>query len=416
VSKPIIVPQADGYLYEFIEEKLMISASRIRVHSSDGRVTGLLLISSQEASRKPIYPKSTFNFSAPRSRTELINTLTRADDRWDWQTIIFQLCVSVEELAKRGEPVEELWTSDESVPPEWLLEPLLYKGLPTVVFGEKAVCKSIISLLVYAALTLPWHDNPLGWKIKADKSCKVFLADWEVTPEVARYNLKRIQEGMGFAPISLFYRRCKLPLMDDIEQIKNHLEKINADVIIIDSLGFAVGGDLNNADQALKFTTALNQLNCASFIIAQTSKDKRAKVKSTYGSTFFEYFSRNIWELRKTREDSDDEFDIALFNTYCNLGKRNRPMGYHVSFTEKTIRVEQAEITAPDLVERLGTWSRIYDLLKRSGSLPAKDIADALSVSLDTVSKTLRRYQQRRHVIKLSDGSWGLVIREGGVQ
>lgn len=411
MSKPIIVPQVDGYLYEFIEERLIISVSRVRVHSSDGRVTGLLLISSQEAGRKPIYPKSTFNFSATRSRTELINTLTRADERWDWQTIIFQLCVSIEELAKRGEPVQELRTSDESTPPEWLLEPLLYKGLPTVIFGEKAVCKSTISLLVYAALTLPWHDNPLGWTIKADKPCKVFLADWEVTPDIARYNLKRIQEGMGFAPISLYYRRCKLPLMDDIEQIKSHLEKINADVIIIDSLGFAVGGDLNNADQALKFTAAINQLNCASFIIAQTSKDRRTKVKSTYGSTFFEYFSRNIWELRKTREDNEDEFDIALFNTHCNLGRRNRPLGYHMSFTEKAIKVEQAEITAPDLVERLGTWSRIYDTLKRAGSLTAVAIAAELEISNDTAGKVLRRYQQKGQAVKLPDGTWGLVAR-----
>ena len=409
--KPVIKPLADGYEYFWEAEKLIIKASRVRMHSSDGRVTGLLLISSPLYDNKPIFPNTTFNFSSERTRTTLINTLTKLDDRWQWQDIIFQLCVSVEELAKRGEPVQELWTFDESIPPEWMLEPLLYKGLPTIVFGEKAVCKSTLSLLVYAILTLPWADNPLGWKVRMEKPYKVLLADWEVSAEIAKYNLKRIQEGMGFAPIALYYRRCRLPLMDDIEQIKGHLESINADAIIIDSMGFAVGGDLNNADQALKFTTAINQLGCASFIIAQTSKDRKSKVKSAYGSVFFEYFSRNIWELKKTHEDSEDEFDIALFNTYCNLGRRSRPMGYHLSFTDKTIKVEQAEITAPDLVERLGTWSRIYDQLKVN-PMKAKELSEILGISVDLAWRTLKRYQQKGQCVKLPDDSWGRISRD----
>ncbi len=411
MSIPVISPRPDGFLYEWKEEKLKIAASRIRVHSSDGKVTGLLLISSPLYGDKPIFPSTTFNFSSERARTTLINTLTKLDmdARWQWQDIIFQLCVSIEELIKRGEPVQELWTFDEFVPPEWLLKPLLYKGLPSLVFGEKAVCKSILSLLVYATLTLPWHDNPLGWKIGQEKSCKVLLADWEVSAEIARYNLKRIQDGMGFTPIPLYYRRCRLPLMDDIEQIKGHLESINADAIIIDSVGPAVGADLNNSEPALKFVTALNQLNCASFLIAQTSKDRKVKVKSAYGNVMYEYFSRNIFELKKTHEDTEDEFDIALFNTYCNLGKRSRPMGYHLSFTDRTIKIEQAEITAPDLVERLGTWSRIYDLLKKTGRMTAKELSEELGVSLDTVSKTLRRYHQKGQVAKLPDSSWGLI-------
>jgi hypothetical protein len=381
-------------------------------------VTGNLLIKSSLYGDSPIYPSTTFNFSSDRTRASLIKTLTELDTRWKWQELIFQLCVSVEELAKRGEPIQELWTFEESTPPEWLLEPFIFKGLPTVIFGEKAVCKSTISLLMYASLVLPWHDNPLGWKVNHDKAYKVLLADWEVTADVARYNLKRLQVGMELNHLSLFYRRCRLPLMDDIEQIKGHLESINADVIIIDSLGPAVGGELNNAEQALKFTTAINQLNCASLIIAQTSKDRKAKVKSTYGSVFFEYLARNIFELRKTHEDSEDEFDIALFNTFCNLTRKAKPMGYHLSFTDHSINVQQAEITAPDLIERLGTWSRIYDLLKRNGKAPAKQISDELGVSLDIVSKTLRRYGQKGKVAKLPDSSWGLVAGtiEEGVQ
>lgn len=409
MSIPQITELADGYEYNWTDEKLIIKASRVRVHTSDGRVTGELLITGQN--NKAIYPQTSFNFTSDRTRGSLIKTLTERGGQWKWDDIINQLCLSVVERARQGEPVQELWTCDEIEAPEFLLEPLIYKGLPTVIFGEKAVCKSTISLLVYSCLILPWTDNPLSWKAPVHP-VKVLLADWEVNADVAKYNLKRIQQGMGLPHFPLIYRRCKLPLVDDIEQIKKHLDDTGAEVLIIDSLGFAAAGDLNNADQALRFANALRQLNCAAFIIAQTSKDRKSKGKSVYGSTFFEYFSRNIFELRKTREDNEDSFDIAIFNTYCNLGRRAKPMGYHIQFDDikKTVHIEQAEITAADLVERLGTWSRIYDKLKTQ-TWKAKELSDELGISLDLASRTLKRYQQKGQVAKLPDGSWGLVAR-----
>lgn len=401
-SKPTISEVVGGYLFKYEKENLMLKVSRLRVHSSDGRVTGELLVSllNNEA---PIYPHTSFNFSSDRTRTTLVKTLVQVDKRKPWDEIINQVCLAVVNRAREGEPIRELFTGAPVARPQWLVEPILYKGLPTIIFGEKAVAKSTLALVIYLCLILPWSDNPLGWGVP-DKSVKTLLADYEVDYEVTHYNAKRLQEGMGLAAVDVYYRRCAIPLADDIEQLQRHIANIGAEVLIVDSLGPAVGGDLKDPGQALRFTSALRQLKCASLIIGQTSKDREAKTKSTFGSVFFEYYARNILELRKVQEEGEDDMDIALFNTFNNLGRRHPPMGYHLHFNENTITIEKEEITAPELIKRIGTQARMKGLLLERGVMPVKDIAEELEITETNTRAVLSTLKKKGIVVKLETG------------
>ena len=137
-----------GLAFEWKAEKVAIKVTRLRLHSSDSRVTGELLIKNL-LNDIPIYPQTSMNFTAERTRTQLAKTLSSEDNRCNWNTLIKELSLIVIERARAGEPVRELETAAAVPPPEWLLEPLLYKGLPTIIFGEKAVCKSTPSVCFY---------------------------------------------------------------------------------------------------------------------------------------------------------------------------------------------------------------------------------------------------------------------------
>jgi len=216
-----------------------------------------------------------------------------------------------------------------------------------------------------------------------------------------------LQEGMGLPAFPLYYRRCALPLADDVEQLHRHVADIGAEVIIVDSLGPAVGGDLKDPGQALRFTTALRQLKCAALVIGQTSKDRESKVKSVFGSTFFEYYARNIWEIRKVQDDGEDALDIAMYNTYHNLGRKFKAMGFHLSFNGVGTRIEKGPITAPELLERIGTQAQIQAALAH-GSMSPKGIAEECDLKEDTVRQALKRMKIKNLVVKLGDGSYGL--------
>ena len=406
--KPTVQEFVGGYLFTWAEEDLAIKVSRLRLHSSDGRVSGELLISTSK-SNQPLFPQTSFNFTSERTRGSLVKTLTELDSSHQWGDILNQLCLIVVEQARQGEPVQELWTDEDIAPPEFLLKPILYKHLPTIIFGEKAVCKSTLALAIYACLLLPWTDNPLGWTAPA-RPVLTLLADYEVDSEVAHSNAKKLQQGMGLSPFPLFYRRCSLPLADDIEQIQNHMANIKAEAIIIDSLGPAVGGDLKDPGQAIRFTSAVRQLKCSALIIGQTSKDMESKKKSVFGSTFFEYFARNIFELRKVQEEEEESFDIALFNTYHNLGKRYKPQGFHLNFNGTGTHIEKGDITARELVARIGPQAQISNLLKREPRT-IQEIATELEMTEGTVRTNLSRMKEKGKVIKV-ENRFGLLLQQ----
>ena len=403
MSKPEVEQTIGGYLLRWEKEKIDIKVSRLRVHPSDGRVTGEILITDTANGNLPLYPQTNLNFTSNQVRSRLIKTLTEEDSQrkipLDWGDIINQLSYIVMERSREGEPVRELWTYDDMPAPEFFLKPLLYKGLPTIIFGEKAVCKSTIGLLVYTSLILPWQDNPMGWEVP-DRSIKVLYADYEVDYEIAQYNIKQIQSGMGLADFPLYYRRCSLPLADDIEQLHYHMSRLNAEVLIVDSLGPAVGGDLKDPGQALKFTSMLRQLRCATLIIGQTSKDKETKTKSTFGSVFFEYYARNIFEIKKVQEEGDASLDIAIYNTYHNLGKKFPAKGYHLDFDNGT-QIEQQAITVRELVARMGTQAEILDLLKDNQAMTTMDIMEELEIKRGAADMALKRLKEKGKIKKV---------------
>ena len=149
---PEVKKTITGYTFTWLEELVTVNVGSIRSHG-DGRITGdIKLLLGKDKQEEPSF---TFNFTSAQTRKQLVNQLNEKFPDWQWLVLIDSLCLKVQELAKQGEPVRELWTSDEVKAPEYLLEPLLMKGLPTVIFGEKGVTKSYMALVLYICLMLP---------------------------------------------------------------------------------------------------------------------------------------------------------------------------------------------------------------------------------------------------------------------
>ncbi len=216
MSKPTITEKISGFLFTWpAPENIEIQVSRLHLHNSDGRVTGELLIKDEGA---PVFPQTSFNFTSDRTRASLAKSLSEKDSR-PWADMINQLCLAVVDRAREGEPVQELWTNADDIKEiEFLLEPVIVKGVPTVVFGEKGVCKSTLSLVFYICLMLPWVDNSL--EIKAPSSpVKTLILDYELPGYIAQNNLKHLQAGLDLPDLALYHRRCRVPLAEELEQV-----------------------------------------------------------------------------------------------------------------------------------------------------------------------------------------------------
>jgi len=401
-----------GYVFEWNPDGIRIEATRLKSHT-DGRVMGEVVISTTKPGVKHSHlHQAQFNFSSSVSRDRLARSLDGRYGEVDWGVILEQLCVYALERVRRGEPVLTLWSDGKAQPPEFLLEPFLIRDYPTVIFGDPSAFKSSLSLFFYAVLLLPWHDNPLSL-IPKGKPTKVLYLDWETEPETIRWQLTRLERGMTLQNIPLSYRRCSLPLAQDIEAVRRAITDSGAEAIVVDSLGLACGGELKESPPSLAFFTALRQLKVTTLILAHTAKNPETKKRSIYGSVFFEVHARSIWEIKKVQEIGEDEIDVALFHRKPPPFQKLYPaIGLNIKFTTDTIVVNQQDVrSVREFVSAMGTQSQIQSLLA-NGPMNTKEIIEALDASKGSIDMAIKRLKDKNKIVKLASGAFGLAHNE----
>lgn len=391
-----------GYNFVWDDDNLRVNVTRTRIHN-DGRITGdIKLILGKDKHEEPSF---NFNFSSDIRRKQTIKSLNEKYPDWQWLPIIDELCRQVQRLSQEGEPVQELWSSDEMEPPEYILDPILMRGLPTVIFGDKGVAKSTLAQLIYVCITLPWNNNPLGFTT-LDGPTKAVILDWELPGNIAQWNLKKMVEAMGLGAIPLYHRHCSLPLADDIEQIGNYIDDYKAEVVIIDSLARAAGGELSrDTENANRFFISLEKLKTTSLIIAQTSKTEERK-KTIYGNVMFTYFARSIHELSRSESLEENELHVALFHRWSNLTGLHKPIGLGFKYNGNYTFVESETVDYAQFREKVTGQEMILALLKHGAKTP-KEIAEDLEMKEASIRVLLSRLGKGGKIVQV-DKKWGL--------
>jgi len=413
VSLPIVTTLLNGYKFLWCdgdEWEVSISLTKI-IEQGRGTLSGELNVD-HELKDKPTISGIRFNLVSQQARNTIAKRLTESNiiPGMDWPQIVDQICAETIKRHREGEPLRELWTSEDISPPEYLIEPVLMKDIPTVIFGDKGVTKSTLALLFYTILVLPWHDNPLGFKAPS-KSVKSIILDWEVPGNIAQWNAKKLQEGMGIPAFSLLHRRCNYPLSDDIDSIQNMITNTKAEVLIIDSLARAAGGDLSkDTENANRFFSALDKLKITSLILAQTSKSQDEKRKSIYGNALYTYYARSIFEVCKSQEAGEDEISVALFHRWSNLTKLHKPIGLKFSFNGNVTQIEREELNVQEFKTRVSGQQLLLAELK-SGSKSVYQLANSMDWKEESVRPLLSKLKKKGMVINLGDNTWGLCAK-----
>lgn len=416
--KPEITEQLNGYDFTWDEHGISISVSRIR--ETNTTLNGELIVRHRNGDGKlsTILPTTKINIVSGNARRDLAKSLTAKTDAIPWEEIIDQLAFGVESKFRGGEPAETIWIDDSDIiKPDYLIHPYILKGVPTILFGEKGVSKSTVMLYLYICLLLPWEDNPIGL-IVPDKSIKSLILDWEQEKQIVEYYARRIRLGNNLPPFDLNYLHCSRPLADDLQKIQEMIVKFDAEVVFIDSLGAACGGDLNKPEKSIEFFAGLRQLQTKDkkvitpIILGQTSKDNETKKKSIFGSTFFTYYARSIMEICKSELSGDNEIDVALFHRWFNYGKLEKPLGFLITYQDDNgIRFASRSVDMNDFLDKVSNNQKILDALSR-GALSTVDIMSNTGIPQAIAYNTVKRLKDKGKIVKLPDGRWGLAVKE----
>ena len=317
------------------------------------------------------------------SRTQFAKRMAELYKEADWNTIIEQVCVLGLRMFREGEPVLRLTKDAQVEPLSSRLSPLLYDRLPSVIFGPGGIGKSYVGLL--CALLVESGQCLAG--LEAVKGPVLYL-DFESEYGDFVERAKRLWQGHPqLEPAQPLYRRCSLPIAEDLPALQYIVAKSQIQLLIIDSLAAACGSDLYVPETPIRLFAALRSLRVSSLILAHVSKNED-KGKSIFGSVFFGNFARSVWEMKKAQEVGDAVIRIGLYQRKHNLGPLHRPIGLKLTFGE-AVHITPIELTDEmELAEALSLPERIKAALKQ-GAKTARELSDELEISLAQVKNRL---------------------------
>lgn len=414
---PKIKEVIGGYELLWTDINIMVCVTKIKQHR-DNRITGWIRIIQTINGTNILLHQADLNFASTQTQRGLANSLTERYEtskeekqQINWHDIIEQVRYYILEIVREGEPVLT-WMSDEegAVPPRFLVHPIMPQGEPTIIYGDPGCGKSSTAQIVYMCLQVPWRNNPLGFMVPEEPVITLYL-DWESNPDRIKWRFKKYQQGMGIPPFPIHYRRCYLPLPDDIEQIKVKMNEVGAQAIVIDSLAQAAGGKFLEGDVATNFFQGLGQLKTSAFIIGQNQKDPDNKTKSILGSGIYQYYSRSIWEARKSQDPGENELHVALYHRKANETMLFRPISFRLYFNEeKTIIYNERTRDVPEFRANMKTRDRVLIAVQELGRASKSEIAEDAGITESQAGPALSRLKMEGKVINFrEDNTWGAI-------
>ena len=403
---PSVTPIDSGFNFAWTDLGLRVIAERLK---EDGSAELEFYLANRDGDS--LLHTAKVSLLSTSSIDTQIRKLKKKADNLPWDDILTQLSDQVKTISRRGEPVEEIWPAeDDTLEVEYLLKPPLYLNHPAVIFGDYGSLKSLLALATAYVVQLPYHDNNLGL-ITAKESTKCLYLDYEDDPSSFRKRWSALERGFGKGAMPILYRRMTGTLSDSIEQLQRIIHDKNIGLIIVDSLGPAARGNLNDPEPAIKYHTALRQLGVTSLTLAHTAKEQFTKKRTIFGSVFFTNLARSVWECKAEQETGEDEAVISLKHTKANLSRLHPPLGYRFSFTDNSIKIVKADLRDTGLSGELPLPWQIKNLL-REGPFTMREIAEVLGKGEDTIKTTLSRMARKEDLVKLPGHNWGLKAHE----
>lgn len=415
IPRPNLSKMGGLYRLEWPDQQVVIELDRIVEHGDE--IKAQLTVLSNVNSHPMIILQAGYNMTSLLARERTIKSLKT---KWDvdWDSILEQATYDILTAIREGEPSIDLSLDCEPKPLEWLLEPLIPQGLPTMIFADGGTGKSYISLIIGMIVGFPWKNNPLGLRPPV-KSIRTLLLDWETSKDTVANRIVRLCRGMNEPLPPITYRRCTRPLPMDMSAIQKHLLESQAELIVIDSLGLACGGDLKEQSQATAFFSCLRDLKVTALLLTHVAKDELRQRKTAFGSIYFQNCSRSVWELAKTQETDANTINIALFHRKQNETALLSPIGMQLSFDNLENSTSFARINVrddPALRKNLKIKDQIAGVLAK-GKMSIKEICEELDIPDDdkrtqkVVDTTLRRGKEKGTFVKLDANTWGLGVR-----
>lgn len=406
----------DSYRFIWKDEGLDVLVDRL--HEEKDGLKCELTISTSRPPTPGLLREGNFNLSAAPTRAQWVNALKeRAPDN-DWYAIFEFICAKARRRWRDGEPMVDLANVVVSPDLPYLAHPLVVEGAASVLFADGGSGKSLIALAVAISVATGREIIPGIMPLRCGP---VIYWDWEWGEESHAERVQAICAGadMEMPPNMLFYQHEMASVMEAAPRMRKRVAETGAVFVVVDSLGFARGGDANSQELTVRMFSAFRTLGVPVLCIDHVTKSKEDKTPThSFGSAYTYNAARLMWRMDAAKEEGKNDFYCALVNTKTNR-KFQKPRGIKVLVTTDederllTVNFESTDINEiPGLNRALSLRDQIKIVIEKNNGrlMTPADIAKCLEADGTNVAEAVVRTTLNRNssmFIRVG-GGWGL--------
>ena len=300
--------------------------------------------------------------------------------------------------------------------PRYQVYPILRSRQPTTLWGDSGQGKSWLAIYLSALVEHGQTHNGLV----ADLG-RVLYLDWETSREMVEERVAAVKAGLGDLidpDWELRYQRETRPLVDLITDLEKYVQREEIELVIVDSVGLALGGQFNDGEVVLRMFEAIRQLDTTTLLVDHQGKGEDGADRGAIGSSYKKHMSRSVWELRGA-EGPNDSRRIGLYHRKTNYSRLHKAFGLSLTVHEDENEIARSAVFErvdvredADLSAGLSVPQRIMDYL-RSGGKTVAEISEDLGIQQPAARLALNRLGNAEKVTQLDGsgqrgGRWGL--------
>jgi hypothetical protein len=333
----------------------------------------------------------------------------------EWARLIETTCVLVLRHHRTGEAPIRLSGGCDVQPRPFLVNPLVYDRLASIIYGPGGIGKSYLAML--SCLMVESSGGVAGMRAQPGRTAYI---DWESDHDDLKARAERIRRGHpDLGKGEPLYLRCYAPLKEELARVQRMVAEHQITFVVIDSIGPACGGELEKPETVMDLFRCLRRLNIAVLLIGHPPRcNDPDKELDVFGSTFFRYNVRTLWEMKGTQEPGDNFILAGLYHRKVNLGPKHAALGLRINFGVDTVRFETMNLTeAPELEKDLPLSQRIDGTLATRPKTPT-EIAKDLGLPENKIPQIRNRLNEGkgRRFVQLDkvagENRWGRLTRE----
>jgi hypothetical protein len=275
-------------------------------------------------------------------------------------------------------------------PRGWIVENSIWEGHAASWFGEGGVAKSMLAMHLALTVAAEGEHYWMGFQVK---TVPVLYLDFELDADEQHRRALDLAVGMGLSdiPKNFYYLSvAMLPPAQAFGLAAEECRRLGVKLIIVDSVGFALDGDSENARDVLGFYRVciqpLKDAGASPLLIdhqAKIIKGEKYSDKQAFGSVYKTNAVRSAFQIRGHHEQS--EITATFTHKKNNFGSKEKDFSVKLTFGGGRVTVDRLEAPRPNPDREPSKKELVQKAVEEMGRATTETVQTKTGLNLQTV-------------------------------